>query len=95
MRELLPEDSRTKWLAGGLADRPLDLNDIMQRAQHMTAAMAANKLLVEVLTELDVPVHSRLLDNIDACFAFGILNRHERDNLRKINTLANKARFVF
>ena len=68
LRELLPEASRRRWQPGRLADRPLELDDVLQRAQFMAAAMAANKLLNGVLKDNGQPVHSHLLDAVNACY---------------------------
>ena len=68
LRGLLPEDSRRMWRPDGLADRPLELDDVLQRAQFMAAAMAANQLLHEVLKDNDQPVHSHLLGAVKVCY---------------------------
>ena len=95
LRELLPEASRARWIRGGLADRPLELGDVMQRAQLMAAAMAANKLLNEVLVDMGMEKQSRLLDAVQKGYEVGVLSRAERDDLKKLNRLANQARFDF
>ena len=92
LRELLPESSRRRWAAEGIADRPLDLEEVMTRAQLMAASMAANKLLNEVLREMHAPTHERLLDAIDACLAIGVLNRREAGDLRHLNRVANQCK---
>ena len=53
LRDLLPDASARTWRQAGsiIADRPLDLSDVLQRTQLMAAQMAAPKCLGEVLLE--------------------------------------------
>ena len=75
-----------------MADRPIQLSDVLERSQCMAASMAANKLLNEVLAEMGASTHSRLVDAIEAAFSMGILSRGERHDLRRLNQMANVAK---
>ena len=95
LRTLLPSESQCRWAENSLADRPLDLTDVLKRSQEMAAQMAATRLLNEVFVEMGLPSHDRLANAVAAASKAGILNHMESKDLRGVNRRGNDAKHSF
>ena len=80
---------------GGIADRPLNSEEVLRRAQVMTAAMVAHHLLNEVLVEAEQVPLDRLVEAARACYQGGYISFDEHEALKQLNALANTAKHEF
>ena len=83
------------WAEGGIADRPLNSEEVLRRAQTMTAAMVAHHLLNEVLVEAEQVPLDRLVEAARACYQGGYISFDEHEALKQLNALANTAKHEF
>ena len=64
---------------------------MVQRAQLMTAQMAAHKCLGEILIEMGHTPPERLIDGINMAINVGILTTNQAWHLKSVNAAANSA----
>ena len=93
LRDLLLDASAYVWQHGStIMDRPLDLSEVFQRAQLMTAQMAAHTCLGEVLFERGYAVPESLREAIKLGLEAGILSNGQAQDLKSLNAAANCAK---
>ena len=92
LRDLLPSKMADKWIKGGIADRPLDFAELLERSQLMTSQAASLLVLNDIFTEMGLTPASHLRDAIDRAQASGILQAPEAHALRDLNRRANSAK---
>ena len=90
LRDLVPDASVDTWRPDStFMDRPLDLSDVWERRQVMTAQMAAHQCLAKMLTDMGHASPERLIDRIYSGLHLDILTGKQAQHLKKLNSAPN------
>ena len=93
LRDLVPDASVDTWRPGStFMDGALDLSDVWERRQVMTAQMAAHQCLGKMLTDMGHASPERLIDRIYLGLHLDILTAKQAQHLKSLNAAANNAK---